>query len=168
MPNEPMQVTLPTILFRRSSCCRSTPVSTIAIVLADPVATCHAAGAPIISRFHCRWKAGSLGFAGVARAGAPTPTVRPRTRSAPQRANFDRTCTFSTIRTPARASGPRLLQAAEDGDDLAVDGDVGGIELDGLEARVRRLQDHLLALAAVGLDRRLLAREAGHDDVALV
>src|SRR5687767_7622726 len=99
------------------------------MVIADPVATFHAAGAPTICRFHCRPNAGSSGLSGAAPAGAARLNDNPRTRSAPERARFDRTGPFSTIRAPTRASGPRFLQTAQDGDDLAVDGDVAGIEL---------------------------------------
>ena len=79
----------------------------MAIVMPAPVATCQADGAPIILRFHCSANAGSFGFAGVAWAGAKKPSDAPTTSSsAPQRVTFDRTRPFSTIWTPARASGP--------------------------------------------------------------
>src|SRR3954452_19396795 len=146
----------------------------MAMVVFRPVATCHAAGAPIICRFHCTGKAGSFGVDGVAAAGgtaAPKPSAaNSASRSAPQRVIEDRTtCPLWMISTGRPPSPPgRGSEATQDGDDLAEDRDAVGVELDRLEAGVGRGQDDLAALAGVGLDGALFAGKAGDDDVALL
>src|SRR5688572_32361940 len=70
-----------------------------------------------------------------------------------------RTCPFS------RLFGS---ESPQDRDDLAEDDDLVGVELHRLQARIGRSEDDLVALAAVVLDRRLLAGDARNDDVALL
>src|SRR4051794_38043481 len=60
------------------------------------------------------------------------------------------------------------LQAAEDGDDLAVDGHLVGREFHRLEPFVGGDEHDVVALPRPGLDRRLFARDAGDHDVALL
>src|SRR5690606_17432427 len=52
--------------------------------------------------------------------------------------------------------------------DPAVDPDLVGVELHRLEAGVRRLEHDLAVAPVEGLDRRLVARDAGHHDVPRV
>src|SRR5690606_30841251 len=66
------------------------------------------------------------------------------------------------------AAGVVGSDAAEHGDDLAVDRHVGGVELHGGEAGIGRQESDLAPTAPVGLHGGLVAGDAGHDDVAVL
>lgn len=67
-----------------------------------------------------------------------------------------------------RVAGPSASEPAEDGDDLAVDRDILGVEVHLVEIGVRRPEHDLVAAAEEGLHGALLAGDTGHDGVAAV
>jgi mycoredoxin-dependent peroxiredoxin len=67
-----------------------------------------------------------------------------------------------------RSRCPERSEAAQDADDLSIDLHLGGMEDQGLEAVVRGNEYHPVVLTPEGLDRRLTARDAGDDDIALI